>query len=56
MKQKKSVDTSDYPMLKNCLFGAVKSTKRVDIDLYKYSGYRIGFDRKGYYSFKLVEM
>ena len=25
----------------NCLFGAVKLTKNVDIDLYKYSGYSI---------------
>ena len=37
-------------MLENCLFGAVKLTKHVDVDLYKYSGYGIGFDRKGFYS------
>ena len=30
------------------MFGAIKLTKHVDIDLYKYSG--IGFDRKGSYS------
>ena len=31
------------------MFGAVKLTKHVDVDLYKYSGYGIGFDRKRYY-------
>ena len=34
----------------NCLFGAVKLTKHIDVDLHKYSGYGIGFDRKGSYS------
>ena len=33
-------------MLEKRLFGAVKWTKHVDIDLYKYSGYGIRFDRK----------
>ena len=33
------------------MFGAVKLTKHVvDIDFYKYSGYGIGFDRKGFFS------
>ena len=32
------------------MFGAVKLTKRPDIDEYKYSGYGIGFDRKGKFS------
>ena len=32
------------------MFGAVKLTKRVDVDLYKYSGYGIGFDKQGSYS------
>ena len=32
------------------MFGAVKLTKHVDVDLYKYSGYGIWFDRKGSYS------
>ena len=41
----KYVDISSYSTLENCLFGAVKLTKHVDIDLYKYSGYGIGFDR-----------
>ena len=39
-----------YPTLENCLFGAVKLTKHPDIDKYKYSGYGIGFDRKGKFS------
>ena len=36
--------------MENCLFGAVSLTKNGDIDKYKYSGYGIGFDRKGFYS------
>ena len=34
----------------NALFGAFKLTKNADIDKYKYSGYGIGFDEKGFYS------
>ena len=41
---------SSYSTLENCLFSAVKLTKHVDIDLHKYYGYGIGFDRKGFYS------
>ena len=37
-------------MLGNCLFGPVKLAKHVDVDMHKYSGYGIGFDRKGSYS------
>ena len=33
------------------MFGDVSLTKHVDIDQYKYSGYGIGFDRKGEFSF-----
>ena len=33
------------------MFGAVSLTTHVDIDQYKYSGYGIGFDRKGEFSF-----
>ena len=40
-----------YPTLENCLFGAVTLTKNTDIDKYKYSGYGIGFDRHGEFSF-----
>ena len=32
------------------MFVAVKLTKYIDVDLYKYSGYGIGFDRKGFFS------
>ena len=46
----RNVDISSYPTLEKCLFGAVKLTKHVDIDLYKYSGDGIGFDRKGFFS------
>ena len=46
----KSVNISNYPTLENCLFGAVKLTKHVDVDQYKYSGYAIGFDRKWFFS------
>ena len=46
----KSVNLSSYPTLENCLFGAVKITnKHVGVDLYKYSGYGIGFNRKGFF-------
>ena len=32
------------------MFGAVKLTKNPDIDKYNYSGYGVGFDRKGKFS------
>ena len=47
----KSFNISEYPTLENCLFGAVSLTKNADIDRYKYSGYGIGFDRHGSFSF-----
>ena len=40
----------NYPTLANALCGAVKLTKNADIDKYKYSGYGIGFDGKGFLS------
>ena len=45
--------SSNYsgPTIKNCLFGAVTLTKNADIDKYGYSGYGIGFDRRGSLSF-----
>ena len=43
---------SSYLVLENCLFGVVSLTKHFDIDQYKYSGYAIGFDRKGEFSFR----
>ena len=39
------------PTLKNYLFVAVTLTKKADIDKYGYSGYGIGFDRRGSSSF-----
>ena len=44
--------SSQSPSLKfwSCLFGAVTLTKNVNIDSYGYSGYGIGFDRKGSFS------
>ena len=47
----KNYSISTYPTLENCLFGAVSLTKNADIDKYKYSGYGIGFDRQGGFSF-----
>ena len=47
----KSINISDYSTLENRLFGAVKLSKNTDIDNYGYSGYRIGFDRHGSFSF-----
>ena len=43
------------PTLENCLFGAVTSTKNTHIDKDGYSGYGIGFDRKGSFSFSSNE-
>ena len=31
-EKNKSIDTSDYPKLENCLFGVVRLTKNPDID------------------------
>ena len=50
-KISKSINISDYPTLENCLFGAVTLTKNAEIDKCKYSGYEIGFDRQGIFSF-----
>ena len=47
----KNYSISSYPTLENCLFGAVSLTENADIDQYKYSGYGIGFDRKGEFFF-----
>ena len=54
----KNFNISSYPTLENCLFHAVELSKHPDIDQYKYSGYAIGFDRKGFFHLvmKLVEM
>ena len=47
----KNHNISIYRTLENYLFGAVSLTKNADIDQYKYSGYGIGFDRHGEFSF-----
>ena len=44
------MNVSNYPTLKNCLFGAVTLTKNTDINKHKYSGYGIGFERHGSFS------
>ena len=44
------------PTLTNALFGAVKLAKNADIDKYKYSGYGIGFDGKGFFCILLEEL
>ena len=47
----RSVNISNYPTLENCLLDAFKLTKNNnDVDLQKYSGYGIGFDRKRFFS------
>ena len=46
----RSVNISSYPTLENYSIGAVKLIKHIDVDLYKYSGYGIRFDRKRSYS------
>ena len=46
-----STPNDNDPTLKNCLFGAATLTKNADIDKYGYSGYGIGFDRRGSFSF-----
>ena len=51
MRKNKNINISDYPTLENCLFGAVKLTTNADVDKYVYSGYGIGFDRHGSFSF-----
>ena len=45
-----STSSDNDPALKSCLFGAVTLTKNADIDKYWYSGYGIGFDRRGSFS------
>ena len=47
----KNYSISTYLRLENCLFGAVSLDKNADINKYKYSGYGIGFDRQGEFSF-----
>ena len=46
-----SSSNDNYPTVRNSMFGTVTLTKNADIDKYKYSGYGIGFDRHGSFSF-----
>ena len=46
-----SSSSSNDPMLKNCLFGAVTLTRNADIEKYGYSVFGIGFDRRSNFSF-----
>ena len=46
-----STSNDNDPTLKNCLFGAVTFTKNADVHKYGHSGYGIGFDRRGNFSF-----
>ena len=45
---------SNYHTLGNCLFGTVSLTKNVDINKCKYSGYGIGFDKRGFFFHSLM--
>ena len=47
----KKININEYPIVEDCLFGSVSLTKNADIDKCKYSGYGIGFDRHGSFSF-----
>ena len=47
----KYYNISSCPILDNCFFETVNLTKHAGIDQYKYSGYGMGFDRKGDFSF-----
>ena len=41
------------PTVKNSLFGPVILTKNANFDKYQYSGYGIGFDRRGSFLFQV---
>ena len=49
-EKNKNFPIDSYQTLENFLFGAVKIRKHPEITQYKYSGYGIGFDRKGFFS------
>ena len=51
---KKDNTITSGPTLENCLVGPVTLTKNLSIDRYEYSGYGIGFDRKGRFSFYII--
>ena len=47
-------NTSSYPTLASCLFGALRLNKNTGIDKYKYFGYGIGFQRHRFFSYPSV--
>ena len=47
---------SSYTTLENALFEAVKFKNNVDIDKWKYFGYRTGFDRHEDFHILIEEM
>ena len=52
----KNYNISSYPTLEKCLFGVVSLNNHVDINSHKYSGYGIGFDKKGFFYTLVVEL
>ena len=53
---RKNYDISSYPTLDNCLLSAVTLTKISNVDKYKYSGYGVGFNRKGFFQTLVMEL
>ena len=49
-EKERNISVSSYPTLDIFLFGVVKSKKNANINMHKYSGYGIGFNRKGFFS------
>ena len=45
----KIVNISSYPTLENCLVGAIKLTKPVDVDMHKYSNMVLGLIEKDFF-------
>ena len=52
----KNYNERNYPTLESSLFGAVKLTKNTGVNTYKYSGYGIGFDGHGHFSYPGIEV
>ena len=48
------MNISQYPTLEKCFFGAVSLSKNAGFDRHQYSGYRIGCDKHGSFSFRGV--
>ena len=54
LRNKQKINISQYPTLEKCFFGAVILSKNAGFDRHQYSGYRIGFDKHGSFSFRGV--